>query len=288
MTPEHQAFLNAIIANPDDPVPRLVFADYLEESGEPALIARAQFIRGQIYGTVPSEIAGFTADEKMNSLKQMFHDEAKQVFAPFEGAIEYANHSNGFLESLSTSWESVMSAEFNSLLKVTPLKWLIISSVQNTERIRAIDRQDDVDEWLFANQQMGYWPRQKLFFPSLTNLTWQPTDRRSCDLMIPLSVIWKVVDAPRLTYLEVNSPDLDENLMTWLLANWAESRLSHTVLRLAFKQTPLSGRVASTLCSAPGFDRVREFIFAEQAFSRSVREQLAQRFGKRLKYYWRS
>lgn len=40
--PEAAAFLRAIAANPDDDTPRLVFADWLEEHGEPE---RAEFVR---------------------------------------------------------------------------------------------------------------------------------------------------------------------------------------------------------------------------------------------------
>jgi uncharacterized protein (TIGR02996 family) len=42
---QHEAFLLAIIANPDDDLPRLVFADWLDENGQPE---RAEFIRLQI------------------------------------------------------------------------------------------------------------------------------------------------------------------------------------------------------------------------------------------------
>jgi uncharacterized protein (TIGR02996 family) len=40
---EEKAFLSAILADPDDDAPRLVFADWLEERGDP----RGEFIRGQ-------------------------------------------------------------------------------------------------------------------------------------------------------------------------------------------------------------------------------------------------
>ena len=40
---EHLAFLQAILADPDDDAPRLVYADWLEERGDP----RAEFIRAQ-------------------------------------------------------------------------------------------------------------------------------------------------------------------------------------------------------------------------------------------------
>jgi uncharacterized protein (TIGR02996 family) len=36
MTDHHHAFLAAIAANPDDPTPRLIYADWLEERGDPA------------------------------------------------------------------------------------------------------------------------------------------------------------------------------------------------------------------------------------------------------------
>jgi uncharacterized protein (TIGR02996 family) len=44
----HSAFLQAIASEPADDTARLVYADFLEESGEAAHIARAEFIRTQI------------------------------------------------------------------------------------------------------------------------------------------------------------------------------------------------------------------------------------------------
>jgi uncharacterized protein (TIGR02996 family) len=45
MTADHLPFLRAVMANPDDDLPRLVFADWLDENGQPE---RAEFIRLQI------------------------------------------------------------------------------------------------------------------------------------------------------------------------------------------------------------------------------------------------
>lgn len=44
MTDDHSAFLRHIIAEPEDDLPRLIFADWLDEHGE---AARAEFIRVQ-------------------------------------------------------------------------------------------------------------------------------------------------------------------------------------------------------------------------------------------------
>ena len=45
--PDHDALLAAVIADPDADLPRLVYADYLEEAGDEADAARAEFIRLQ-------------------------------------------------------------------------------------------------------------------------------------------------------------------------------------------------------------------------------------------------
>ena len=44
----HPAFLRAITSEPADDTARLVYADFLEETGEPVHVARAEFIRTQI------------------------------------------------------------------------------------------------------------------------------------------------------------------------------------------------------------------------------------------------
>ena len=43
------ALLAAIIADPDDNLPRLAYADWLEEFGTPSEVARATFIRDQVH-----------------------------------------------------------------------------------------------------------------------------------------------------------------------------------------------------------------------------------------------
>jgi len=45
MTNEHDAFLRTILADPADPLPRLVFADWLEETGTRSNVAWSKFLR---------------------------------------------------------------------------------------------------------------------------------------------------------------------------------------------------------------------------------------------------
>src|SRR5437588_11228665 len=44
---DRHGFINAILANPEDDALRLIYADWLEERGDPADAARAEFIRAQ-------------------------------------------------------------------------------------------------------------------------------------------------------------------------------------------------------------------------------------------------
>jgi uncharacterized protein (TIGR02996 family) len=45
---DHDAFLRAIHAAPEEDAPRLIYADWLEESGESLWTVRAEFIRVQV------------------------------------------------------------------------------------------------------------------------------------------------------------------------------------------------------------------------------------------------
>ncbi|MGL6074674.1 MAG: TIGR02996 domain-containing protein [Fimbriiglobus sp.] len=45
---DHDALLGNILRDPDSDLPRLVYADFLEDTGDEALVARAEFIRKQI------------------------------------------------------------------------------------------------------------------------------------------------------------------------------------------------------------------------------------------------
>lgn len=69
MSAERDAFLYAIVANPDDDTARLVFADWLEEHDEPA---RAEFIRLQIANAVASQREH---DLMLSFLDEWFPDE---------------------------------------------------------------------------------------------------------------------------------------------------------------------------------------------------------------------
>ena len=69
MLTDHDALLAGVLADPAADLPRLVYADFLEESGDPPSVARAEFIRVQCEvagGRVePDRLATLAAREKV-------------------------------------------------------------------------------------------------------------------------------------------------------------------------------------------------------------------------------
>jgi uncharacterized protein (TIGR02996 family) len=56
---DHAAFLRAILDAPDEDGPRLVYADYLDERGDP----RGGFVRGQVEGAARGGTPGRCPDD---------------------------------------------------------------------------------------------------------------------------------------------------------------------------------------------------------------------------------
>ena len=84
---DHDALLAAILASPDDDLPRLVFADWLEESGQPANAARAQFIRLQVEAAhhPDGSVEALRLVRAAAAHRGSFADEADAVFATSQG-----------------------------------------------------------------------------------------------------------------------------------------------------------------------------------------------------------
>ncbi|MGL6094672.1 MAG: TIGR02996 domain-containing protein [Fimbriiglobus sp.] len=83
MSPDHAGLLAAVLANPDDDLPRLVFADFLEETGVPANVARAAYLRGQIEAEVhpPGTGPRLEWNRRLAGLRDRFRDEWDAAFA---------------------------------------------------------------------------------------------------------------------------------------------------------------------------------------------------------------
>lgn len=93
---DRQAFLNAVIDRPDDDLLRLVFADFLEETGDPD---RAEFIRLHVEqaGARPDDTAWQERQQRINELL-LEHDRHWRI--PELRGVQYFHR--GFVEEVVT------------------------------------------------------------------------------------------------------------------------------------------------------------------------------------------
>jgi uncharacterized protein (TIGR02996 family) len=99
---DDRAFVQDILANPDDDTPRLVYADWLEETGDPAAAARAEFIRVQyaLEGLAPGDARRPQLEERERDLRAAY--EAAWV-APLRelGQVRAWEFRRGFVEKVA-------------------------------------------------------------------------------------------------------------------------------------------------------------------------------------------
>src|SRR5262245_23073250 len=103
----HEAFLRSIIEAPDDDAPRLVYADWLEENGDPE---RAEFIRVQC---------------RLASLDEDDPEHRGEWAGPLVGRVRCWHFRRGFVE-----WVEMKAGEFleeaNWLLDFAPIRELAV------------------------------------------------------------------------------------------------------------------------------------------------------------------
>ena len=123
----HEAFLRTIVENPDDDAPRLVYADWLDETEDPANAARAEFIRLQI------RFEGLPADDPQRPRlalheKALLKKYAKKWAEPFRDIIFAWAFRRGFIESAGVRTHRMHNNVplFRGLVDGTPLREVVL------------------------------------------------------------------------------------------------------------------------------------------------------------------
>lgn len=94
---DHDALLAGVLANPDDDLPRLVYADFLEEAGDPA---RAEFIRVQ---------CAITAGQ--------FEDERERIAMELRERYLRDTHGAGWLAPLKKKGEPLFTPRSHGMFR---------------------------------------------------------------------------------------------------------------------------------------------------------------------------
>jgi uncharacterized protein (TIGR02996 family) len=140
---ERDTFLRAICENPDDDTPRLVFADWLDENGDKADCARAEFIRVQI------ELAGLPDGKKKQNrqarekeLLDAHKEEWTEPLKPYYAYYYQGPHAHyysppvvfrrGFVETIAMDVES-FGARGTEVFALAPIRELRIQDAQSLD-----------------------------------------------------------------------------------------------------------------------------------------------------------
>lgn len=132
MTNTERGFLDDIIANPEDNVPRLIYADWLEDHGTPNDVSRGRFIRRQIAGEVAQAPLFMTVDAieslglEIGSKRVASAGKLKWVSKDKEAEIVW---TRGFLAEIRAPF-AVLKKHLPGLVRRHPI-----------ERVRATDKE---------------------------------------------------------------------------------------------------------------------------------------------------
>src|SRR5882672_7674606 len=115
-------FLEAALARPDADGPRLVYADFLEQSDDPAVAARGELIRVQLALSCLPEGSPQAAQlaERQEELRQRYYE---AWVDPLRGFVAWVGFRRGIPDMAS-----IEATEFlergDELFQILPIRWL--------------------------------------------------------------------------------------------------------------------------------------------------------------------
>jgi uncharacterized protein (TIGR02996 family) len=117
-----EAFLQAILQDPDDDTPRLIFADWLEEQGDPLSSTRAEFIRVQC-----ALAGGQAASRQRTSLErrqqQLLDEYGNEWARPVRRLARTWQFHRGFIDEVAL-WDDTFLTHADRLFRRTPIQHL--------------------------------------------------------------------------------------------------------------------------------------------------------------------
>jgi len=268
----HEPFLKAILASRHDDLPRLVYADWLEETGEPPNVARAHFIRTQIHlqhtdpksavydemKALEERILAFYLDDWRWDLPEHFR---------YYSAADQVKWRRGFPDDLGPMWEQ----EFRRSGSVG-LAELPVTVVQLTGSGESIRFEDYPDFAHISRLKLG---------PSLTVLYTLNDEKGETTLTFD-----SLMSAPVFTSLR--HLDLSENAISdaWLVRFVAQLPTASFAPTLESLDLSSNFRItdagANVLATADGLEGLKKLRIRDTRITPAGRNLLKRRFGSRL------
>ena len=275
ITSDLDALLANVLANPADDLARLVFADCLEETGHPAAVARAAYVRLQIdAGTHPAASAEALRLTRLAAdLRADFRDEADAVFSTPAGSQLAAVRRRGFVDELrgtALTLRTLAAAVF----KVAPVTALHVEDfrthtdwMHSAIYLRGVTRlKVGADAWAGGH----HFARRELPTGGVTTVPTQAETLLHCRH-------FRAVES-----LDLSMNGIDSAWLLWFVARLPDTVLGRSLRHLDLSRNALGDSAAHLLAAARGFDAIERLELAGNRMSDGGRAVLRRRFGGRV------
>jgi uncharacterized protein (TIGR02996 family) len=274
---DYEALLHAVLARPEDDLPRLVLADWLEETGQPANTARAAFIRAQIDSealspgsTRRTELGQYAAE-----LQQRYGPEWNSALPDWATWRDTkVGYRRGFVEELSTTPRRLFR-DGHELFAVAPVRRV---------RVRAPNYYTSDTTEMFRDQE--YFARiahLRLGPGLLGRAPLAPTGPLTRDHGDPLD-IHLLTHSRRLTglrTLDVSDNGLSDDWVTCFTTRFPRAAFAGSLAALDLSDNQLTDDAADALVSAERLDHVR-LLLAGNRITPAGAARLRAHFGDRV------
>jgi uncharacterized protein (TIGR02996 family) len=277
LTSDRDALFAAVRAAPDDDLPRLVFADWLDETGHPANAARAAYIRLQVdaEGHPPGSSDRLELTRRAEELRPSFKDEWDQAFEPGDLAGVTAVRRRGFVDEVQAPIDRtaglggpMLDAAPVRTLRLAPGEWdtAIGASAWVSVHFRFLSR--------IATLQLGPY-LGGLAGRSRAYVGFGPTPPVAAAL---LASPWPTA----LRRLELSGNDLDDEWVVWFAPRFKDAVFVRTLVELDLSGNQITDAGAFTLYSAPRLDGLRLLKLTGNRVTPGMVPILRRRFGDRV------
>lgn len=263
MLSDHDALFAAILAQPDDDLARLVFADFLEESGHPARVARAAYIRTQIAAATASDPAEqLRLTRAAAELREYFRDEADAPLAAAAPGLK-AFRRRGLVDELRGS-PAVLRAHAAGLFAVAPVVALHFEGLADAE-------------WIHSALYLRGVRRLKVRPGEWDRLAYNRHARNQVQTLLHCRHLRNVESLDLARYM------IDDDWLLWFIPRLPDMLVGQSLRRLDLSGNHLGDAAASLLGAARGLDELEVLDLTGNRFSPGAQAALRARFGGRVR-----
>lgn len=264
---ERDSLLSAVRSQPDDDLPRLVFADWLEESGHPAEAARAAFIRTQI------DLAALPADspeiaplrERVLELRTHFQDEWDQLFAEEPPNLVEVIRRRGFVDEIHGPIDQLIR-HGPRMFNIAPIRTIVVQPSLLTA-LRTFSSRLAEPFGLSSLTRIG---------SQFLGIDWLELFGNDYDRMIEFvrDGCWS-----SLRCLRAPGCYLDDEFVVRFVSLFPHGSFAPGLQELDLSDNPITDAGANTLAAARGFDGLKRLRLANTRITDAGAERLHRRYG---------